>query len=123
LLANTFHGGLVELAVDPAMKTARYFQAFLRSRSKNVHRPRRQNYDDGPGDAGPGHRQEFRPPVVGSAGEAIQKALGICELWRRLLSVMEKAGIEMHMSRGVRNELEACDSAMDRLYKRLLKAP
>jgi hypothetical protein len=60
--------------------------------------------------------------VVGSAGDAVQKLLSICEQWQRLLKVMEKGGIEMHLSRGVRKELEACNSAVDRLYTRLLKA-
>jgi hypothetical protein len=59
--------------------------------------------------------------MVGSAGDAVQKILGICEQWGRLLKVMERSGIETQLSRGVRNELGACHSAVDRLYKRLLK--
>lgn len=63
-----------------------------------------------------------RTPVVEDQGDAVQKLLRMCEQWQRLLTVMEKGGIEMQMSRGIRNELEACGSALNRLFRQLIKA-
>lgn len=68
-----------------------------------------------------------RTPVVGSAGDAVQKLLSICEQWRRLHGVIMDnrngdQAIGLKLSLAVRNRLETCDTALDQLYKRLLKA-
>ena len=66
-----------------------------------------------------------RTPVVGNAGDAVQKLLGICEQWGRLLRVITggedgDGAIGLQLPLGLRNELETCHSAVRRLYKRLV---
>jgi hypothetical protein len=68
-----------------------------------------------------------RTPVVGSTGDAVQRLLSICEQWRRLHGVImgTKNGDEavgLKLSSAVRNKLATGDVAVDRLYRRLLKA-
>jgi hypothetical protein len=68
-----------------------------------------------------------RTPVIENQEDAVQKLLKICEQWDRLHRVITgnkngdgAAGLQL--SPGIRNQLDGCDSAVDRLYKRLLKA-
>ena len=67
-----------------------------------------------------------RTPTVRNREEAVHKLIACTELWQRLkrFIMSEKNGIEaigLQLSPAIRNELDACDSALNRLYKRLLK--
>jgi hypothetical protein len=68
-----------------------------------------------------------RTPVIENREGAILKLLTTCEQWRRLHGVImgNKNGdeaVELNLSPAVRNGLKTCDSAVDRLYRRLLRA-
>jgi hypothetical protein len=68
-----------------------------------------------------------RTPVIENQEDAVQKLLKICEQWQRLHRVItgNKNGdgfIGLKLSPGIISKLDGCDSAVDRLYKRLLKA-